>query len=168
MSREPERGGLLRLEKERLFAEGVSDTVTALSRDDQRQDSGFGSEFLDHAFGSGHKGDRLTDDRTRRLNLRSFPKRRWKQHCIKGTPGKERLSINLKVMARRMECHTPPHDIALLVELGIWHMHQALLQFILTHLKRRSKHGFCERLPPCHLMHNREAEFILRTLQVCD
>src|SRR5579859_6840255 len=46
MRREKGGGCLLRPEKERLFAEGASYTVTTLSRDDQRQDSGYGSQLL--------------------------------------------------------------------------------------------------------------------------
>src|SRR6266849_2784705 len=139
-----------------------------MRRDDERQDEALRSQIRDRTRRGGNKRHRLTGHRTRRLDLRGLSQGRRKQHGIKGTPGKEQLSINLKVMARWKERHTPTHDIALLVKLGVWHIHQALLQFILTHLKRDSERGFGERLPPCHLMQNREAEFILRTLQVCD
>src|SRR5216683_2977902 len=137
MIRKPDRGSLLRPEQEGLFAEGRAHALAALSRDDERHHARRGGQIQDFARGGGDKGNRMACDRAGRLDMCGFHERRRKQHGIKGTPGKEGLSVHLEAMACRHQGHAPAEDVALLVKLRIGQLPQSSLQFVLVELEPR-------------------------------
>src|SRR5260370_22385646 len=128
MIREKDRGGLLRLEKEGLLTKGGSNTVTAASWDDQRHHTSGRKKIIDNALRCGNEGNWMTGDLTRRLDPGLGLQRWWKQYRVKSTPGIERLSSNMKTMGSRDQGDCPAEDVALLVKLRIWQLHQPLLQ----------------------------------------
>src|ERR1700726_3169134 len=105
MGGEPGRGGLLRLEKEGLFAKDRAHALAALSRDDERHDTRCRSQVLDRASRSGNKSNQMACNRTRRLDPRFSPERGWKQHRVKSAPGIEGLSVYLKTVASWYKCY---------------------------------------------------------------
>src|SRR5712692_3209359 len=137
MIRKPDRGSLLRPEQEGLFAEGRAHALAALSRDDERHHARRGGQVQDFARGGGDKGNRMACDRAGRLDMCGLHERRRKQHSIKGTPGKEGLSVHLEAMACRHQGHAPAEDVALLVKLCIGQLPQSSLQFVLVELEPR-------------------------------
>src|SRR5579883_3230560 len=71
---------------------------------------------------------------------------RWKQHRIKGAPGKERVFRKHKLMLGRDQRNPPPDDTALRVKLGIWDTRQMRREILLAHLQMPGKMNWCERL----------------------
>src|SRR5258708_30968341 len=103
--------------------------------------------------------------RAQRLDLCLYSQPWGVEHGIKGAPGKELLSMNLKTMACRHQRDAPADDVALLVILQIGEPHQPLLQFLQTQMKCRRKCGFLDGFSSCHLSRDRAFEVFLLTAQ---
>ena len=120
MISEKGRGCALRLKQERLLAKGGSRAVAAVGWHNQRHDTASREQVQDGAFGRGDKGNRLTGDGARRLDLCLDVKRRLQQDRIKGAPGVEHLATKLKAMGGGYQGDSQADDIASPIKLDIW------------------------------------------------
>src|SRR5438105_3184492 len=136
MISEKGRGCALRLKQERLLAKGGSRAVAALGWHDQRHHTARRGQVPDAPFRCGDKGNGLTGDGTRRLDLCLDVQRRGQQDRIKGAPRVEMLPTKLNAMGGGDQGDSQADDIASPINLDIWwELGQALFQFVLAHLE---------------------------------
>ncbi len=167
VQREPGRGGLFRVKKERLLAEGSSYTVTPLRGQDERQDTRRRGEFP-YAFRGGNKRDGIPGRSTLGLYLGLRLEKGRKQHRIKSAPRVERFSVKLHMMCCWHQGDTPAHDIALLIKLGVRHTGKLRAEFFLAHLQEGRQVRRGERMPNV----SKDMEYLtthrlLHTIKLC-